>query len=82
MPTSLPRTQVTHTPEVADALRIAATRWPDDASRPARLIANLIGVGARTISQSDKEGEPPLLMVPASGRAIDLRAVAEIISAD
>ena len=82
MPTSLPRTQVTHTPEVADALRIAATRWPDDASRPARLMTNLIGVGAQTLSESEKGGEPPLLMVPASGRAIDLRAVAEVINAD
>ena len=82
MPTTLPRTQVTHTADVADALRIAAARWPDDASRPARLMTNLIGVGARTLSESERGGEPPLLMVPASGRTIDLRAVAEVISAD
>lgn len=47
MPTERPRTQVTHTPEVAFALDVARRRWPNES--PGRLIVHLIEEGARAI---------------------------------
>lgn len=36
MPTARPRHMLTETDEVADALRDAAHRWPEDRERPAK----------------------------------------------
>ncbi|WP_295824286.1 hypothetical protein [uncultured Microbacterium sp.] len=47
MPTTRPRTQVTHTDEVEEALRIARSRWPDES--PSALIAHLVVAGAHAL---------------------------------
>lgn len=54
MPTTLPRYQVTETPELARALEVAARRWPEITSRAA-LIAALAEEGARTIQGDEEE---------------------------
>ena len=41
VPTTLPRTQITHTPQVRHALRIAAQEWPEAANRPGVLLTRL-----------------------------------------
>jgi hypothetical protein len=51
MPTTLPRSQVTHTPEVRHALDVAARRWPDQ--KPGALLVRLIEEGARSIEDDD-----------------------------
>lgn len=48
MPTTRTRTQVTHTPEIEEALRIARTRWPNESS--SALLAHLVTEGARTVA--------------------------------
>lgn len=40
---------LTETDEVADALRDAARRWPEDRERPARLLLDLVREGHRAI---------------------------------
>lgn len=47
MPTTRMRTQVTHTAEIEEALRIARLRWPGES--PSVLLTNLVLEGARTI---------------------------------
>ncbi|PRI10004.1 hypothetical protein [Leucobacter massiliensis] len=47
MPTTLPRTQLTHTPEVQRALKIAARRWPGE--KPSTLMQRLLEEGARAV---------------------------------
>ncbi|MXS75738.1 hypothetical protein CSIV_08925 [Microbacterium sp. CSI-V] len=47
MPTTRTRTQVTHTPEIEEALRIARRRWPGE--NPSVLLTHLVLEGARTI---------------------------------
>lgn len=49
MPTSRPRHAVTETPDVAEALVAAATRWPEDRGRPSVLLRRLIAEGRRSI---------------------------------
>ena len=41
---------LTETDEVADALRDAARRWPEDRKRPAKLLLDLVREGHRAIS--------------------------------
>ncbi len=56
MPTALPRFQVTQTSEIANALAIAATEWPD-APRP-ELVTHLFREGAAAIQhRQDKRAE-------------------------
>ena len=47
MPTTRMRTQVTHTPDIEEALRIARLRWPNES--PSVLLTHLVLEGARTI---------------------------------
>lgn len=47
MPTTRPRTQVTHTPDVEDALEIARSRWPDES--PSALLLHLVVRGGQAI---------------------------------
>lgn len=53
MPTTRPRTQVTHTPDIEEALRIARLRWPNES--PSVLLAHLVVEGARTVAASHPE---------------------------
>ena len=41
---------LTETDEVADALRDAARRWPEDRERPAKLLIDLVREGHRAIA--------------------------------
>lgn len=50
MPTTKPRYAITETEEVAEALRFAALKWPDDRERPSRLILRLVAEGGKAIS--------------------------------
>jgi predicted metal-dependent phosphoesterase TrpH len=67
MPTTLPRTQVTHTREVRHALEVAARRWPGQ--RPSVLLAHLIEEGAHAIEAD------------AAGRDADRRDRVESVAA-
>ena len=49
MPTTRPRHALTETPELAEALRAAARRWPQDRGRPSVLLRRLIDEGVRSI---------------------------------
>jgi antitoxin (DNA-binding transcriptional repressor) of toxin-antitoxin stability system len=40
---------LTETDEIADALRDAARRWPEDRERPAKLLLDLVREGHRAI---------------------------------
>jgi len=51
MPTTKKRTQVTHTREVEEALRVAHKIWPNE--KPAVLIARLAAEGAKSLKASD-----------------------------
>ena len=55
MPTTKRRHAVTETPEVSEALRAAALRWPADGDRPARLLRRLIEEGHKSIDPSAAE---------------------------
>ncbi|WP_307206693.1 hypothetical protein [Microbacterium testaceum] len=47
MPTTRPRTQVTHTRDVEEALRIARSLWPDES--PSALLLHLVVRGGQAI---------------------------------
>jgi hypothetical protein len=49
MPTARPRYPITETDEVAQALEVARTRWPQDRDHPRLLLLHLIAEGARTV---------------------------------
>ncbi|GAB3927573.1 hypothetical protein GCM10011575_10300 [Microlunatus endophyticus] len=49
MPTTKTRHAVTETPEVSEALRAAARKWPEDHDKPARLLRHLIEEGFKSI---------------------------------
>lgn len=53
MPTARPRHMLTETDEVADALRDAARRWPEDRERPAKLLLDLVREGHRAIAAEE-----------------------------
>lgn len=44
---------LTETDEVADALRDAARRWPEDRERPAKLLLDLVREGHRAIADDE-----------------------------
>jgi hypothetical protein len=50
MPTTRPRHTLTETEDLAAALELAAQRWPEDASRPSRLLLRLVKAGERAIA--------------------------------
>jgi hypothetical protein len=56
MPTTKRRHQLTESDGMRKALELAAKHWPEDAARPSRLLARLIGEGAEAI-QSDARRE-------------------------
>ncbi|MCL1899066.1 MAG: hypothetical protein FWG11_00835 [Promicromonosporaceae bacterium] len=74
MPTTLPRTQVTHTPDVERALQVAHTRWPDE-SRASVLIARLAAEGADVVAQQVRPSERLLTFSSRSGRTLTTQAV-------
>jgi hypothetical protein len=49
MPTTRPRHVLTETDELAAALKHAAQRWPEDATRPSRLLLRLVKAGDAAI---------------------------------
>lgn len=51
MPTTKPRHLVTETDEIANALDDAARRWPQDRTRRAKLLVNLVREGHRVLSE-------------------------------
>jgi hypothetical protein len=53
MPTTLPRTQVTHTEPVRRALEAAAERWPG--LTPQRLMVRLIEEGATSLARDQAQ---------------------------
>jgi hypothetical protein len=50
MPTARPRHQVTETAEVAEALDLAARRWPGESR--GQLIVRLVRAGAESVAES------------------------------
>jgi len=44
---------LTETDELADALRDAARRWPEDRERPAKLLLDLVREGHRAIAADE-----------------------------
>jgi len=48
MPTVLPRTPITHKPNIVTCLRIGQARWPNE--KPSVLLERLIEKGAESIS--------------------------------
>jgi len=77
VPTLERRSQVTHTPEIREAIEIGTRHWPALTDRPAAMIAKLAVYGAR---QLENEPEPPLAVVPTAGRVISLNAIDEEIA--
>jgi hypothetical protein len=55
VPTTRPRHTLTETDEIADALRVAAQHWPEDADRPGRLLSRLIASGRELIAHQDDD---------------------------
>ncbi len=55
MPTRLPRTQVTHTVEVQQALTVAEARWPGVPTSV--LMTKLMTAGANALTVSDSTAE-------------------------
>lgn len=49
MPTTRPRYPITETPEISEALAVAARRWPDDRDKPRLLLLHLIAEGADAV---------------------------------
>ncbi len=56
MPTSRARHMITETDDVAQALRDAARRWPEDRERPAKLLLDLVREGHRAIVAETDRG--------------------------
>lgn len=53
MPTTRPRYPITETDEVAEALEVAAARWPEDRDSPRLLILRLIAEGVASVQAAD-----------------------------
>lgn len=51
MPTKRPRHLIVQTDQVTRALNQAAQRWPEESSRPGRLLRHLIEEGERALAQ-------------------------------
>ncbi|MCL2735952.1 MAG: hypothetical protein FWD75_04875 [Propionibacteriaceae bacterium] len=73
MPTSLERTNITHTPQVRHLLDLANVQWPDQTARV--LMLNLMEAGAQALVSANPDAEQP-----AYERA--LARLAEQIDAD
>lgn len=50
MPTSRPRHTITETDEIAEALKAAALRWPEDAASRGRLVRRLVVEGGQSLN--------------------------------
>ncbi|MCL1800962.1 MAG: hypothetical protein FWG25_06330 [Promicromonosporaceae bacterium] len=48
MPTTLPRTSITHLPEVEEILASGRLRWPS--AKPGEILVNLAAIGTRNTS--------------------------------
>lgn len=53
MPTSLPRHQVTETPQIAHAIDLAAARWPGESR--ASLLRRLVEAGGASLESAEDE---------------------------
>jgi len=53
MPTQLPRTQISHTPPVVEALNAARHQWPGESD--GRLLLHLIEAGGRSLLAADEQ---------------------------
>ena len=53
MPTKRPRHLIVETDPITRALRRAAKRWPDDHSRPSRLLLHLIEEGEQALARDE-----------------------------
>lgn len=51
MPTAYPRRPVTETPDVAEAIDLAAQRWPEEDGNRTRLLLRLIRAGRQAIAE-------------------------------
>ncbi|MCL2594702.1 MAG: hypothetical protein FWD83_04190 [Promicromonosporaceae bacterium] len=81
MPTTLPRSAVTHTPRIQHALAVAAARWPEAAGKPGVLLANLAVEGAQRIERELAPASvPPLRLVSTGGRKITREMVEEALA--
>ena len=67
MPTARARHAITETDDIAEALHVAAQRWPEDRAHPARLLRRLI-----------HEGQAAIAPAVLDRRAQRLRALDEI----
>jgi hypothetical protein len=54
MPTTLPRTNITHTPRIQRALDVASRRWPNEPD--GKLLVRLVTLGAEAIAP--EAGDP------------------------
>ncbi|MFI5430054.1 hypothetical protein [Aeromicrobium sp. UC242_57] len=53
MPTSLPRHQITETPQIARAIDLASARWPGESR--ARLLRRLVEAGGASLQIAEDE---------------------------
>ncbi|MFJ2367964.1 hypothetical protein [Microbacterium sp. NPDC087665] len=56
MPTKHPRTNITHTPQVAHALEVARREWPQE-SRESALLLRLLDEGAKVVEARVDDAE-------------------------
>lgn len=54
VPNPRPRHAVTETPDISEALRVAARRWPKDRDHPSRLLRHLIHEGLNSIEPASR----------------------------
>jgi hypothetical protein len=73
MPTTLKRSQITHTPNISLALERARYRWPKLADRPAALIEQLALLGAEDLPEPISD--QPLVFLGSPGANFDLSAL-------
>lgn len=74
MPTTKPRYPITETADVAEALEVAANRWPEDRDRPRVLLLRLIAEGVSALRSADEQriAERRAALQRTAGSATDL----------
>ena len=72
MPTTLARTNITHTPRVQRLLDIAKTQWPEE--RPSVQMINLMETGATKITETDEDAEFKARLAELDRRAAEFHA--------
>lgn len=55
MPTARPRHTITETDDVAEALDLAAARWPEDGDSRRRLLLRLVKAGSEALSTEQSQ---------------------------